>query len=113
MSWINNGMRISWTDAPAATFYLTITFLGGDDLTNATVGTLMTGTGTGNVSDTSLAYQPDFGFFLTGASTTENTPVTGGFLSLGAATSSSAQWVPVYIFSRCLGYNVDKTDILP
>lgn len=91
--WLSNGMQITWSDAPAAQFYINVLFLGGDDITNLDVGTLMSGTGTGDISVTDKAYQADFGMFLTGGTTTENSSTNNGGLSIGAATSSSAQWV--------------------
>ena len=91
-SWLTNGIRINWSNAPAAQFYLTVMFLGGDDITNVTVGTITTPTGTGNFSITSLAYKPDFAMFLFSNVSSLDTPYQYAPLSLGAATSSSSQW---------------------
>jgi hypothetical protein len=91
-SWLTNGMRISWSDAPAAQFYMTVLFLGGSDITDATVGTFTNPNTTGNHSVTTLAYQPDFAMFLTANTSSDNSAVVNSCISVGAATSSSDQW---------------------
>jgi hypothetical protein len=92
-SWLSNGIRINWTDAPSAQFYVSVLLLGGNDITNTEVGTIMTTSTTGDKSITSLSWQPDYGMFLCGGSITENTGVVSAFISEGHATSSSAQHV--------------------
>jgi hypothetical protein len=92
----NSGMRINWTTVPSAQFYITVMFLGGDDITNVDIGTLMTGTGTGNLSVTSLSYTGDYGILMMTNQATLNSPVgSGSVLSLGMATGGSGsvnQW---------------------
>lgn len=92
-SWLTNGIQINWTDAPAAQFYITVTFLGGDDITNAAVGTIMSGTSVTTISETGLNFQPDFGLFISQPYWAENTNISWNGCSIGAATDSSHQWV--------------------
>jgi hypothetical protein len=70
--WLTNGMRINWSNAPTAAFYIQVLFLGGSDITNVIVGTLMTEVATATTSLTGLAFKPDFGMFLLRADATEN-----------------------------------------
>lgn len=90
--WLTDGMQITWSNAPTAQFYITVTFLGGDDLTNAQVGTLQTGTGA-SCSVTGMSWQPDFGMFLYTLLTTHNAGSSSTpSISIGAAKDSSNQW---------------------
>lgn len=92
-SWLTNGMQINWSDSPGAQFLIHVLFLGGSDISNVTVGTVMSGNTTADIVESGLAYQPDFAYFLSGMLATEQSSTANAFISEGAATSSSAQWV--------------------
>lgn len=89
--WLTNGMRINWSDAPGAQFYLTILFLGGDDITNSYVGTLNMPTGAGTQDYTSANFQPDCVIFLasTSSATINTVEAVGSAIMIGAATDAS------------------------
>lgn len=92
-SFLSNGMRITWSDYPSASFKIHVLFLGGSDLTNVKVGTVLTtdGSAGGSTGITGVGFQPDCVIFLGAFSTADNLS-TYGSLFTGAATGSSNQW---------------------
>lgn len=93
VQWLSNGMRINWSDAPAAAFKIHVLFLGGSDLTNVKVGTALISDGSagGSTGITGVGFQPDCLMFLSSVNSANNI-VTRGTFSIGAALDSSNQW---------------------
>jgi hypothetical protein len=93
-SWLSNGMRINWTDAPAAAFKFHVLFLGGTDITNVSVGKFTCATATGNQDITAPGFTPDGVIFAyAGLNNTFNETGTDSVaLGIGAGTDASNGW---------------------
>lgn len=76
-----------------ANYRISYLALGGTDLTNVYIGTRATPTATGNFSTTAPGFQPDAVIFATTTNTALNGAGNDAELSIGIATSSSAQGV--------------------
>jgi hypothetical protein len=108
--WLTNGMRINWSDAPGAAMRITVTFLGGADLTDVTVGTVAATTGA-SCSVSGLSYQPEWGMFLCTGTTTENSASSTApvCISLGAVDSSESQWCQLWAHADNSGSNFGRS----
>lgn len=72
-SWITNGIRINWTDAPASAFLITVILFAGSDI-NAYAGTVAPGTTVNGVTDvTAPNFPPDVVFMATPGNTFNDT----------------------------------------
>lgn len=84
-SWIANGIRIDWTDAPPSGYLLIVTLFGGTDL-SVYAGDQSLGTGTSSINITSVGFEADvvLGFYRTSIS------ATGARISTGFAHNNRA-----------------------
>ena len=85
-----DGYTLNWDTVQATgRYYYYIALKGG----SYDVGAITSQTGTGNFSDTSLAFTPSAGIFLSNCKGATTTVDAGWQMSLGAATSTSARGV--------------------
>ena len=89
-SWLSNGIRLLVNTHTSVEGYISALMIGGDDITDWAIGTVNTTTGA-SVSVSSLSFQPENGMFLCAGTTTENSPVTHGMLSVGFYDGTT-QW---------------------
>jgi len=88
-SWITNGVRIDWGDAPAAAYLLTVVFFAGTDL-SVDVGTFTFASTVNTDTDvTSVGFEADAVLFASHANPINDTGYTSFFASFGIALNSS------------------------
>lgn len=92
-SWLSNGMQINWTDAPSAAFDFHVLFLGGDDITNVSVGSFTGSASTGNQDITAPGFQPDLVIVMGCNNVVANASYQSAMgVAIGAADSAGNQW---------------------
>ena len=88
-----DGFTLNWTTNNASGYIIHYLAIGGDDLTNAKVGTFNQSASTGNQAITGTGFQPDIVFLMRIISSTTIPQTTiFQFPTLGMATDSSHQW---------------------
>jgi len=86
--WTTNGVVITWGDAPAGAYLLTVIFYAGDDVT-ADVGThVLEWDQTSSISG--LGYEPDVLFMFTHGSDFDDTPSTSFNIQLGIGVNGTS-----------------------
>lgn len=90
VQWNADGMRINWSDAPAAAFKFHVLYLGGADLTNVKVGDItITGNGTA-VGFAGVGFRPNLLLMVGGHNLAVNSAAgTGASFTLGCWGSTT------------------------
>lgn len=102
VSWITNGVRINWGNAPAAGYLITVLFFAGTDL-SATVGNVTLGNQNVESDINTIGFRPDVVLLASPGVATKDANVPGGsFISFGAAVDDGSDT------QRCwAGYALD------
>lgn len=89
VSWLSNGMRINWTDAPASAFKIHVLFFGGNDLTDVKVGDISV---TANATvQYPIGFPPDCFLLVSGHTTAFNAAATDGTSFMLSGTGSTTR----------------------
>lgn len=92
-SFNSDGFVVNWTTANAATHIIHYVAFNSAVVTDAVAETFSLTTGTGNLSVTNAGFQPEFVMFISAMTSTSDTNTAEGGIMVGAAQSSSAEWV--------------------
>ena len=92
-SFNSDGFVVNWTTANAAQHIVHYVAFNSEVVTDAVAETFSLTTGTGNLSVTNAGFQPEFVMFISAMTSTSDTNTAEGGIMVGAAQSSSAEWV--------------------